>query len=135
MPGRTPYAAWLSYVTPLNKALLCIARQKSFVVKELSAGLMPGTRYAVTLNDMNSVPLQSSPKIYLVAGQNITIYDWLPEVPDERYRVQTQSYFYAFTTESIVRFAIMELNVAPQNRNWKALLDASELAFEQHKTD
>ena len=178
----------------MNKALLCIARQKRFVVKELPTGLVPGKTYPVTLNDMNSVPLRSDPKVYLVAGQRIRVYEWHPGVADEQYRVQAVSYTYAFTMkaagneeellrfdwarepdasspypsahlhvgrgllisptpirpgdfhkahiptkrlsfESIVRFAITELKVRPQQATWETTLDASEAAFEEHKTE
>lgn len=57
------------------------------------------TRYAVTLNDSNSVPLKSTPKVYLVAGQIIEIHEGDPLVPRERYRVQMLSYVYGFTTK------------------------------------
>jgi hypothetical protein len=179
---------------PMNKALRCIAHQKGFVVKELSAGLIPETNYSVTLNNMNSVPLSSTPRVYLVAGQTIRIYEWHPGVADEQYRVQAVSYTYAFTTkaagnevellrfewrresdlstpyprghlhvgpgllatptvirpgdfhkahiptkrisfEAIVRFAITELNVRPQQAAWETTLAASEAAFEEHKTE
>lgn len=56
------------------------------------------TPYAVTLNDSNSVPLKSNPKIFLVAGQVIRIQEWHADVPNERYKVQTLSYVYGFTT-------------------------------------
>lgn len=84
----------------MNKALRCIARQKGFVVKELPVGLVPGKTYPVTLNDMNSVPLTSDPRVYLVAGQRIRVYEWHPDVADEQYRVQAVSYTYAFTTNA-----------------------------------
>jgi hypothetical protein len=151
------------------------------------------TNYAITLNDSNSVPLKSTPRIYLVAGQIITIHEWHPEVPNERYRVQMLSYVYGFTMrmdakevelltfqwnrepdpsndyplghlhigpgllsktapirpkdfhkahipterlsfEAIVRFAIVELGVKPDNKHWQTTLEASELAFKEHKT-
>jgi len=37
--------------------------------------------------------------------------------------------------ESIVRFAITELKVQPQQKSWEATLAASEVAFEEHKTE
>ena len=37
--------------------------------------------------------------------------------------------------ESIVRFAITELKVRPQQATWETTLDASEAAFEEHKTE
>ena len=102
MPGRTTRDAWNSYIDPMNGALLCIAKQKSFVVKELPTGLIPEQPYSVALNDMDSVPLQmvdpDAPRVYLVAGQTIKIYEWHPSVPKEKYRVQALSYTYAFTT-------------------------------------
>jgi len=178
----------------MNKALRCIARQRGFVVKELSAGLIPEQTYSVTLNDMNSVPLSSTPRVFLVAGQTIRVYPWHPDVPDEQYQVQGLSYTYSFTMnaagkedellrfewrrepdssipyprghlhvgpallvsptpirpgdfhkahiptkrlsfESIVRFAITELKVRPQQATWETTLDASEAAFEEHKTE
>ena len=55
-------------------------------MKELSAGLIPEQTYSVTLNDMNSVPLNSTPRVYLVAGQTIRRPSpWHPDVLDEHY--------------------------------------------------
>jgi len=83
----------------MNEALQCVAHQKRFVIKELPAGLVPDVPYSVTLNDMNSVPLPSEPWVYLVAGQTIKFYEDKPDGGDERYRVQTLSYTYAFTVK------------------------------------
>lgn len=177
----------------MNKALACIAQHQRFVVKELTSGLDPEQEYSVTLNDMNSVPLSSSPRIYLVAGQTIRLYEWHPNIAAEHFRVQALSYIYAFTTkinekevdlltfewrrdpgedyrhphghmhvgpavlnprstvrpgsfhkahiptdrlsfESVVRFAIDELNVKARNKEWQTVLAASEAKFEEHKT-
>lgn len=83
----------------MNKALLCIARQKSFVLKDLASGLSLDTEYSVSLNNMDSVPLKSTPKVYFVAGQTIKLYEWHPNLPNERYRVMALSYTYGFTTK------------------------------------
>jgi hypothetical protein len=37
--------------------------------------------------------------------------------------------------EAIVRFAITELGVKPQMRDWLTTLDASEAAFKEHQTN
>jgi hypothetical protein len=89
----------------MNKALLCIARQRSFVLKDAITGesaigtLTTETEYSVSLNNMYSVPLKSSPKVYLIAGQTIKFYEWNPDVPSERYRVSALSYLYGFTAK------------------------------------
>lgn len=106
MPGRTTYEAWENYIRPLNKALLCMDLQQGFTLTELAEGLQVNTRYAVTLNDMESVPLMLSRKapkhqapLQLVAGQNIKFYESDAGTAQERFRVRTLSYLYGFTTD------------------------------------
>jgi hypothetical protein len=60
------------------------------------AGLRDDTDYAVTLNDMDSVPLKGPAPLHLVAGQIIRILEANSERRSERYRVLTVAYTYGF---------------------------------------
>jgi hypothetical protein len=99
LSGRTPYIAWVSYVSPLREALRCITPER-FILKESTTGLMVDTNYAVLLNDMNSVPLKGPTSLYLVTGQNIRFSESHLGSSRDRYQVQILSYTYGFTDQS-----------------------------------
>lgn len=93
MFGRTPYEAWIRYADPLQDALQCIAPGR-FVLRGSQAGLRNASDYAVTLNDMDSVPLKGPSPLHLVAGQIIRIHEATPERRSERFRVLISAYTY-----------------------------------------
>jgi hypothetical protein len=190
--GRTPYEAWVRYVTPLREALRCLTPGR-FVLRESPAGIRANTEYSVALNNMNSVPLKGPSRIFLIAGQTVRIHDSHSTNPHERYRVIPLSYTYGFsigkgrgehelltfhwnaegnpsniipnahlhigpgllaaptvvrprdfhnahvptgyiTFAAVVRFAIAELGVIPQNRDWVSVLWNSETLLRRQYT-
>ena len=98
MLGRTLYEAWIRYADSLQDALQCIAPGR-FVLRGPKAGLRDDADYAVTLNDMDSVPLKAPTPLHLVAGQIIRIHEANPERRCERYRVLTVAYTYGFVLQ------------------------------------
>jgi hypothetical protein len=100
--GRTPYAAWVSYVAPLREALRCITPGR-FVLKETTTGLLVDTNYAVLLNNMNSMPLNRPNALHLIAGQNVRISERQLGTSGDRFQVRTLTYTYGFTNKTETR--------------------------------
>jgi hypothetical protein len=96
LPGRTPYEAWDNSIDPMRKALQCVTLER-LALLERTPSMQTDVIYPVALHDMNSVRLKSRIGVYLVAGQNIRIYEADPRHAQERYRVMTLKYTYGFT--------------------------------------
>jgi hypothetical protein len=163
------------------------------LLRESPTGIRANSEYSVALNNMNSVPLRGTNRIFLISGQTVRIHESGAANRQQRYRVMPLSYTYGFTIgknsgeqelltfhwnyegdpsnvipnghlhigpgllaaptvvrprdfhtahiptgyisfAAVVRFAIAELGVIPQNRDWVSALWNSETLLQRQHT-